>query len=486
MKYTRSRVHASHLLASTVALAGMTLLSATAWAQNAPIQVYGFNRDVINTSTNTTGASQFDGSGYAYYVNGYNGGTNGLSTSGSYNIGGNSYQFGYYNGNNVFYTNTTTTTSTINLTNPAQYSSLALLATSTNASSNSTSAVTLNYTDGTSTTGQAINAPDWYNTGSSPLSGLQRTAVNGSLSGTPFGITASTIAADPTRTLKSITYALAQSGGINITGTTGVFALSGNYVGAGAGRTIGSSVSNASFQTGSGFTANGTAAFTSDSSGPKVLQLTSATNNQTGSAFSNSLFNVGKGFKASFSFLLTNTTNYPADGITFDIQNSSPTALGGGGGGFGEAGQPGSDVALTFNVFNGSTPAPSLAGLSINGAAVGTATNLASSGFSFVNGYANPSLGAVNVNLSYDGSTLTEQIMQGTVSTTLTYNVNLASVLNGNYGYVGFTGATGGYNAQQDITSFSFTGAAAPEPGALALLPLGLGMIGAVRRRRAA
>ncbi|MGH7812576.1 MAG: lectin-like domain-containing protein [Candidatus Binataceae bacterium] len=66
-----------------------------------------------------------------------------------------------------------------------------------------------------------------------------------------------------------------------------------------------------------------------------AIQLTAPTTAQGGAAWFPNQIDVADGFVASFSFALTNTSNPPADGFGFVIQNDSATAIGVAGGGKG-------------------------------------------------------------------------------------------------------------------------------------------------------
>src|SRR5262249_2241158 len=65
------------------------------------------------------------------------------------------------------------------------------------------------------------------------------------------------------------------------------------------------------------------------------------------------------------------------------------------------------------------------------------------------------------VTLAYDGTNLTETITNNNVPSqtfTTTYpNVNLPGLVGGNTAWVGFTGGTGGLNAQQDIQTWTYS-----------------------------
>src|SRR5205823_5085701 len=62
--------------------------------------------------------------------------------------------------------------------------------------------------------------------------------------------------------------------------------------------------------------------------------------------------------------------------------------------------------------------------------------------------------------LSYSGTTLTETITDLTTSATVTEtytNVNIPGLVGGSTASVGFTGGTGGLNAQQDVQTWTYT-----------------------------
>lgn len=197
---------------------------------------------------------------------------------------------------------------------------------------------------------------------------------------------------------------------------------------------------------GAGWTMNGGPALSSD-----VLTLTDGANSETRSIWYDTPLYVGA-FKASFTYQATPSTpgGGLADGVTFCIQNSPAgvSALGGGGGELAYFGIVNS-VALAIDLYN-------------------------ARGYQFVVGGANPSTGTytvtaptvdtgsgnpINVNLLYNGATLslslTDTKTGGTVSTNLVVG-SIPSYAGTNTAFVGFTGATGGVNSIQTISNFSF------------------------------
>jgi hypothetical protein len=197
-------------------------------------------------------------------------------------------------------------------------------------------------------------------------------------------------------------------------------------------------------------------------------ELTSGQSNQAGSVFMTSPINVSS-FQTQFSFQLS-SGSATADGFTFTLQNNSPSALGTSGLGLGYASLTKS-VAIKFDLYSNSGEGTSSTGLFLAGAKptnVGSVDLLAKkidlhSGHKF------------QVNLSYDGATLTETITDlgtGAIAT-VSYTVDLVKALGGTQAYVGFTGGTGGKSATQDILNWTFTAAATQPPGA----PSGLGAV---------
>lgn len=170
-----------------------------------------------------------------------------------------------------------------------------------------------------------------------------------------------------------------------------------------------------------------------------------------------------------------------ADGIALIFQNStsgSTTALGGGGGDKGYHGITAPSAALLFDVFGGFYNFPGATGFQFNGM-TGTPNGLTNVNLSDGN--------PVTVSLSYSGTTLVETVTSPLTlnSNTFTYtNIDLPTNVGSSTAYVGFSGATGGYNALQKVSNFQYT-QTVPEPGAWMALLGGAGCLGFRRRRRA-
>src|SRR5882724_825943 len=206
--------------------------------------------------------------------------------------------------------------------------------------------------------------------------------------------------------------------------------------------------------TSTGLTLNGGAAI----SGTR-LRLTDGKASEARSAFFSTPVNV-QSFVNDFSFVLT-TAN--ADGFTFTIQGTVPTALGAGGGGLGYGTNSsgsiqgiGSSVAVGFQLYStvlGNKPV-SLTGVWTNGAspAQTPGSDTTPSGVNLHSG------DVMSVHMTYDGTTLTWTITDSTVGKSFTKSatINIPS-FTGNTAYVGFTGGSGGLTAIQDIRTWTYT-----------------------------
>jgi fibronectin type 3 domain-containing protein len=216
-------------------------------------------------------------------------------------------------------------------------------------------------------------------------------------------------------------------------------------------------------------TYNGSAAI----NGTKA-ELTSGATNQAGSVFSTSPVDVTK-FSSQFTFQLSAGAT-TADGFTFTIQGNGPTALGATGGGLGygtDGTNPGNtigkSVAIKFDLFSNQGEGVDSTGLYLNGASptnVGS-IDLTPTGIDLHSG------DVFQVNLTYDGTTLTETIKDTVTgkSATETYTVDVPTTVGGGTAFVGFTGGTGGQTATQDILTWTFSPNAPQAPNA----PSGLG-----------
>ncbi|HEX7900717.1 MAG TPA: L-type lectin-domain containing protein, partial [Planctomycetota bacterium] len=206
------------------------------------------------------------------------------------------------------------------------------------------------------------------------------------------------------------------------------------------------------FGTTTGLQANGNATFAAGR-----LRLTAAVNDQRGSCFYTTA-QVMRSFATRARFKFTPGSNPMADGICFVLQRAGTTALGGGGGGQGYAGIV-TSLAVKFDIYPN---AGSYTGMYVNGAAPDQPERALNPGLNFHSG------NIFQADLVYDGDelrvTITDTVT--TASAAQTYLVDIPSVLGGATAYVGFTAATGGLNAIQEILSWTFT----PPPAAPASL----------------
>src|SRR5262245_35112092 len=153
---------------------------------------------------------------------------------------------------------------------------------------------------------------------------------------------------------------------------------------------------------------------------------------------------------------------YMATGNGFGVgfNPGGPSSLGGGGGGLGYQGI-GQSVAVTFRAFDHSST-----GLAVNGNFTGPNFDLGGgTGIDFNAGAQASPRHTFQVTLSYSGTTLTETIKDLTTSALFTQtfnNVNIPATVGGTTAWVGFTGATGGLNAQQDVQTWTYTPGSGP------------------------
>lgn len=189
------------------------------------------------------------------------------------------------------------------------------------------------------------------------------------------------------------------------------------------------------------------------------LRLTSGSTWQAGSVFYKTPVNC-QSFTNDFTFQFTSAN---ADGIAFVIQNAGPTALGGGGGALGYGPQAGvssgigHSLAVKFDLYNNAGEGTDSTGTFVNGQLPTVpAQDLSSSGLNLHSG------DQFQVHEVYDGTNLVVTITDlntGKAAKSY-YKINIPGTVGGNTAYIGFTGATGGLTATQDIVSWVY----APEP----------------------
>ena len=186
------------------------------------------------------------------------------------------------------------------------------------------------------------------------------------------------------------------------------------------------------------------------------LRLTDGGGGEASSAFYTTPVNV-QSFTTNFSFQMTSAA---ADGMTFVIQNGAATTLGTGGGGLGYDGI-GNSVAVKFDIYSNAGEGTDSTGMYVNGATPTVpAVDMTSSGVSLLSG------DVMNVQLSYDGTTLTLTITDATTlkNFTTSWTVNIPTTVGSTTALVGFTGGTGGLTAIQDVLSWTYSTGSSTNP----------------------
>jgi hypothetical protein len=204
------------------------------------------------------------------------------------------------------------------------------------------------------------------------------------------------------------------------------------------------------FASTTGLTLNGSVKASNDSR----LQLTDGGLNEAGSVFWNTPINI-QAFTSVFTFQLSLAQ---ANGFTFTIQNVGPTALGGDSAGLGYQNIQQS-VAIKFNFYNYQNEGGDSTGFYTDGEPPVTPTvDISPSGIQL------NSDDGITATLTYDGTTLTLNLLDGVTGDKFTYSqaINIPQTVGSNTAYVGFTAGSGGLSASQKITSWTYTTQALP------------------------
>jgi hypothetical protein len=193
-----------------------------------------------------------------------------------------------------------------------------------------------------------------------------------------------------------------------------------------------------------------------------AARLTDGQNGQAGSLFTRQRVGI-RGFATTFTFQVSDGTATRADGFTFAIQGNFPTALGPSGAALGYQAIANS-VAIKFDFFK-PRGNHSSTGLYVDGHTPSNPPDtlpgdvyveLNGTGIDFNSGH------QFQVDLAYDGSTLTETITDLTDLTvqpfTTQYAVDIRAHVGGDTAFVGFTGGAGsvGFNSVQDIQTWTY------------------------------
>ena len=196
-----------------------------------------------------------------------------------------------------------------------------------------------------------------------------------------------------------------------------------------------------------------------------ALELTQETQNRAGSAYATAQQVITK-FDTSFDFLYPELFNSPGEGFTFVIQQSPMglVALGNNADSLGYASTTTpitNSVAIKFDINDGLNN--DATGLFSNGhnprsstTAPDVTVDMSASGMMLA-----VAGDDYHVELTYDGTTLHEEVDDVTAIKTFThdYTVDIPTIIGGNVAWVGFTGSTSGNNAEQVVTKWTFTGA---------------------------
>ena len=186
------------------------------------------------------------------------------------------------------------------------------------------------------------------------------------------------------------------------------------------------------------------------------LRLTDGGQNERSSAWYATPVNV-QNFTQDFNFQLTNAV---ADGFAFVIQNADTTQLGPGGAGLGygaasPGGTPGipTSVAVKFDLWNNDGEGADSTGLYTDGASPTIpAIDMTSSGVNLHSG------DIMNVHMTYDGVTLSMTVTDTVTNAVFTtsWPIDIPGTVGAATAYIGFTGASGGAPAVQDILDWTF------------------------------
>ncbi|HZN64668.1 MAG TPA: PA14 domain-containing protein, partial [Tepidisphaeraceae bacterium] len=240
---------------------------------------------------------------------------------------------------------------------------------------------------------------------------------------------------------------------------------------------------------------NGTAQFVSVPASvdpdQQALRLTDNVNSQTGTAFLRDPMTLDRDFNTTFRFYIPERSGNPADGFALVMQANSPRAVGGGGGSIGYQGI-GNSLGLKFDIYNNINQT----GIYVNGE--GVADDGSDIGFEIDNGRVyevSVTVDSNSVDSDGDGVVTAADVndaivvrITDTTDPAITFEqryegdhqslpFDISALLGGAttpspYGFLGFTGATGGENAEQVITDWTVAGVEIPLFGGVTPSPV--------------
>jgi hypothetical protein len=201
----------------------------------------------------------------------------------------------------------------------------------------------------------------------------------------------------------------------------------------------------AGFPSATGLSINGSASLSGSS-----LKLTNGGLYEASSVYFATPLNI-QTFNTDFKFQLTSPS---ADGFTFTIQNTGPTALGHDGDSLGYMGI-GKSVAVKFDLFqNAGDVSNDSTGVFVDGVRPTgpTSIDLTGSGINLHSG------DEMDANVTYDGETLTLTMTDLVTLATWSHPfvIDIPSTVGGDTAYVGFTAGTGSLSATQQILNWTF------------------------------
>jgi Chitobiase/beta-hexosaminidase C-terminal domain/Legume lectin domain len=179
-----------------------------------------------------------------------------------------------------------------------------------------------------------------------------------------------------------------------------------------------------------------------------MLQLTDGGTDEANSVWTAAPVNV-QNFTSDFSFQEIAAN---ADGFTFAIQNAGANAVGQNGGGLAYAGI-GSSVAIKFDLYNNAGEGTDSTGFYTDGAYPSVpAIDMTASGVNLLSG------DVLHAHITYNGTTLALTLTDTVTGASFTTSqaINIPTTVGANTAYVGFTGATGGESAIQQIVNWTY------------------------------